>query len=71
MKEFLSQMIGREVDIVCVGAASLRGKITEVEDGVLHLKDDADNVCHLAIDKIVAVWEKHDKNRQPGFVFKS
>jgi hypothetical protein len=71
MKQFLSSLIGREVDVVCVGAASLRGKITKVDEGVLHLKDDADNICYLAIDKIVAVWEKHDKNRQPGFVFKT
>ena len=30
-----------------------------------------DNDCYVAIDKIVAVWEKRDKDRHPGFVFKS
>ena len=64
-------MIDREVDVVCAGASSLRGKIVKVEAGVLQLRDDGDNDCYIAIDKIVAVWEKRDKDRHPGFVFKS
>jgi hypothetical protein len=64
-------MIDREVDVVCAGASSLRGKIIKVEGGVLQLRDDGDNDCYIAIDKIVAVWEKRDKDRHPGFVFKS
>ena len=71
MKELLSRMVGREVDVVCAGTSSLRGTIVEVDDQILQLKDDEDNVCYLAVDKIVAVWEKRDKNRHPGFVFKS
>jgi small nuclear ribonucleoprotein (snRNP)-like protein len=71
MKELLSRMVGREVDVVCTGTSSLRGKIVEVDDDVLQLKDDEDNVCYVAIDKIVSVWEKRDKDRHPGFVFKS
>jgi hypothetical protein len=64
-------MIDREVDVVCAGASSLRGKIVKVEAGVLQLRDEGDNDCYVAIDKIVAVWEKRDKDRHPGFVFKS
>jgi hypothetical protein len=64
-------MIDREVDVVCAGASSLRGKIVKVEAGVLQLRDEGDNDCYIAIDKIVAVWEKRDKDRHPGFVFKS
>jgi preprotein translocase subunit YajC len=64
-------MVGREVDLICTGTSSLRGKIVEVDDDVLQLKDDEENVCYVAVDKIVAVWEKRDKNRHPGFVFKS
>lgn len=64
-------MIDREVDVVCTGTSSLRGKIVRVEEGVLQLKDENDNVGYVAIDKIVAVWEKRDKDRHPGFVFKS
>ncbi|HWP54414.1 MAG TPA: MM0924 family protein [Pyrinomonadaceae bacterium] len=71
MHELLSKMIDREVDVVCAGASSLRGKIVKVEAGVLQLRDEGDNDCYVAIDKIVAVWEKRDKDRHPGFVFKA
>jgi hypothetical protein len=71
MHELLSRLIDHEVDIVCTGTSSLRGRIVQVEEGVVQLKDDAENVCYVAIDKIVAVWEKRDKDRHPGFVFKS
>ena len=71
MHELLSRLIDQDVDIVCTGASSLRGKIITVEGGVLKLKDDADNVCYVAIDKIVAVWEKRDKDRHPGFIPKN
>lgn len=64
-------MIGLEVDVVCNGTSSLRGRIVKVEDGVVQLQDENDNVCYVAIDKIVAVWEKRDRDRHPGFVFKS
>ena len=49
----------------------MRGRIVKVEDGVVQLQDENDNVCYVAIDKIVAVWEKRDRDRHPGFVFKS
>jgi hypothetical protein len=71
MQELLSKMVGRKIDIRCAGASSLRGEVVKVDGSVLHLKDDDDQVCYVAIDKIVAVWEKRDKERQPGFVFKS
>jgi hypothetical protein len=71
MQETLSKLIDKEIDIVCTGAASLRGKVTRVADGVLELKDEQGEVCHVAIDKIVVVWEKRDKDRHPGFIFKS
>ena len=71
MRDLLSSLIDHEVDVVCTGTSSLRGRIIKVEEGVLQLKDDDDNVCYVAIDKITAVWEKRDKDRHPGFVFKS
>ena len=70
MQELLSTMIGREIDVVCTGASSLRGEVVKVESGGLQLKDNDDNTCYIAIDKIIAVWEKRDKDRHPGFVFK-
>ena len=71
MQELLSKMVGREIDVVCSGASSLRGEVMKVEGGVLQLKDHEDQICYVAVDKIIAVWEKYDKERQPGFVFKS
>ena len=71
MKDLLSKMIDKEVDVVCTGTSSLRGKVVKVDGNVLQLKDDEDNLCYVAIDKITAVWEKRDKDRHPGFVNKS
>jgi hypothetical protein len=71
MKELLTKLIDKEVDVVCAGASSLRGKVVKIDGEVLHLSDEDDNVCYVSIDKIVAVWEKRDKDRHPGFVFKN
>ena len=71
MKELLSKLIDKEVDVLCTGTSSLRGKIVKIDGDVLHLKDQDDNVCFVAIDKITAVWEKRDQDRHTGFVFKS
>ena len=71
MRDLLARLISKEVDVVCTGTSSLRGTIVKVDGDVLHLKDDEDNVCYVAIDKITAVWEKRDKDRHPGFIFKS
>jgi hypothetical protein len=71
MEQLLSRLIGKEIDVVCSGAASLRGECISVGGGVLQLKDHEGETCYVAVDKIVAVWEKRDKDRHPGFVFKS
>jgi len=71
MQELLSKLIGNEIDVVCAGSSSLRGKVTKVEGGVLELRDEDGDACYVAIEKIVAVWEKRDRDRHPGFVFKS
>ena len=71
MKELLSKLIGKEVDVVCAGASSLRGKVVKIDGEVLHLHDDDNNVCYISIDKIVVVWERRDKDRHSGFVFNS
>jgi hypothetical protein len=68
MNEFLSRMIGRKIDIFCGGASSLRGEVLKVEGGVLHLKDDEDLTCFVAIDKIAVVWEARDQEHRAGFV---
>lgn len=71
MEQLLAKLIGREIDVVCSGASSLRGQCVGVEAGVLQLKDEDGETCYIAVDKIVAVWEKKDKGRHPGFVFKN
>ena len=70
MQELLSKLIGREIDVVCAGAFSLRGECMKVESGILQLKDHGGEICYIAVDKIVAVWEKRERERHPGFVFK-
>ena len=71
MEQILSKLMGREIDVVCSGASSLRGQCVRVEGGVLELKDHEGETCFIAIDKIVAVWKKKERDRRPGFVFKS
>ena len=71
MRDLLSKLIDKEVDVLCTGTSSLRGRIVKIDGDVLHLKDQDDNVCFVAIDKITAVWEKRDKDRHPGFIFKN
>jgi preprotein translocase subunit YajC len=64
-------MIGQTIDILCSGASGLRGEVIKVDNEILQLKDEEDQICYVAIDKIVAVWEKRDKERHSGFVFKT
>jgi hypothetical protein len=71
MEEFLKTLTGRRIDVFCGATSSMRGEVIKVEGGVLHLKDDDGETCYIAIEKIIAVWEKRDKERQSGFVYKS
>ena len=71
MKEFLSKMMGRKVDVFCGGAASLRGEIVKVDNGVLHLKDDDGQICYVAIEKIAVVWEAREDEKRAGFFVNS
>jgi hypothetical protein len=68
MQEFLSKMIGRRLDLFCLGALSLRGELLEVEGGLLYLKDEEERVCYVALDKVVAVWEATEEEHRAGFV---
>ena len=71
MEEFLKTLIGRRIDVFCGATSSLRGDVAKVENGVLNLKDDDGEVCYVAVEKIIAIWEKHDKERHSGFVTRS
>ena len=71
MEEFLKTLTGRGVDVFCGATSSMRGEVAKVENGVLHLQDEDGDICYIAIEKIIAVWEKHDKERHSGFVTRS
>lgn len=68
MEDFLKTLMGRRIDVFCGATSSMRGVVARVENGVLHLKDDAGETCYVAIEKIIAVWEKRDKERHSGFL---
>jgi hypothetical protein len=67
MREFLAELIGKKVDLLCLGMANLRGEVVRVDGHVLHLKDGDGRIGYVAIDKIVAVWEAQDNEHRAGF----
>ncbi|HKC62484.1 MAG TPA: MM0924 family protein [Pyrinomonadaceae bacterium] len=71
MKEFLSKMVGRKVDVFCGGAASLRGEIVKVDGGVLYLKDEEGQMFYVAVEKIAVVWEAREDEKRAGFFVNS
>jgi hypothetical protein len=68
MKDLLAKLIGKKIDLYCGGASSLRGEVLSVESGVVHLRDDEDKSCYVAVDKIIVVWEARDDEHRAGFV---
>jgi hypothetical protein len=68
MQELLAKMIGRKMDVFCCGAASLSGEVVKVEGGVLHLKDEEQQMCYVAIEKIAVVWESREDGKRAGFI---
>ena len=67
MEDFLKTLLGRRIDVFCGATSSMRGEVAQVQSGVLHLKDNDGETCYIAIEKIIAVWEKRDKERHSGF----
>lgn len=68
MQEFLNRMVGRKLDVYCGGSSSLRGEVIQVDQSVLHLRDDDQKMCFVAIEKIIVVWEARDDDHRAGFV---
>lgn len=68
MQKFLSKMIGKRIEVRCGISTTLRGEVISVEDGVLKLKDSDEEMCFVATDKIVVVWEASDDEHRAGFV---
>jgi hypothetical protein len=68
MLEFLNRMVGRKLDVYCGGSSSLSGEVIKVDHGVVHLRDDDQKMCYVAIEKIIVVWEARDDEHRAGFV---
>jgi hypothetical protein len=68
MEELVKRFIGKKIDVSCGTNAFLRGEVVEVENGVLHLKDDDDKAAFISIDKISTIYECSDAASRPGFI---
>ena len=68
MLELLTKMIGRRLDVYCGGGSALRGEVLQVEGEVLCLKDDEEQLCYVAVGKIICVWESREREHNAGFV---
>jgi hypothetical protein len=68
MEEFLTQMMGKRIDVSCGTTAVVRGDVVAVKDGVLYLRDEDERVAYVAVEKIGIVWEVKEHLSRPGFV---
>ena len=67
MEEFLTQMMGKKVDVSCGTGASVRGEVINVKGGILYLRDE-EKVAYVAVEKIAVVWEVKEHEIRTGFV---
>jgi uncharacterized 2Fe-2S/4Fe-4S cluster protein (DUF4445 family) len=68
MREILSKLVGKKIDLFCGGRSSLRGKLVKVDEGVAHMVDEDDKMFYVAVDRIVVVSESHVDEQRAGFV---
>lgn len=68
MEDFLTQMMGKRIDISCGTTAVVRGDVVAVKDGVLYLRDEDERAAYVAIEKVAVVWEVKEHGSRPGFV---
>ncbi|HYH84067.1 MAG TPA: MM0924 family protein [Pyrinomonadaceae bacterium] len=68
MRELLTKMVGKKIDLFCGGTSSLRGKVVKVEDGVVHLVDEDDQMFYVAIERVIALSESRSGEQRAGFV---
>ena len=67
MEEFLTQLMGKKVDVSCGTGAAVRGEVVNVKDGILYLRDE-EKVAYVAVEKVAVVWEVKDHEVRTGFV---
>jgi hypothetical protein len=68
MEELLKQLRGKKIDVTCGTNAMFTGDVIDVKSGVLYLRDEADKVAYVAIDKIAVIYEIKDQHLRPGFI---
>jgi hypothetical protein len=68
MREILSKLVGKKVDIFCGGTSSLRGKLVKVEGDVAHMVDEDDQMFYVAIERIIVFSETRTGDQRAGFV---
>lgn len=68
MEEFLTQMMGKRIDVSCGATAVVRGDVVAVKDGVLYMRDENERVAYVAVEKVAVVWEVKEHLSRPGFV---
>ena len=61
MEEFLTQMMGKKVDVSCGTGATVRGDVVAVKAGVLYLRDEQERVAYIAVDSDRLCSRKIDK----------
>lgn len=68
MEEFLTQMMGKKIDVSCGASSTVRGDVVDVKKGILYLRDENERVAYVATEKITVVWEVKDQEVRTGFV---
>ena len=68
MREILSKLVGKKIDMFCGGRSSLRGKLVKVEGDVAHMVDDDDHMFYVAVERIIVVSETRSGEQRAGFV---
>jgi hypothetical protein len=68
MSDFLTQMMGKKLDISCGGTATVRGEVVDIKDGIVYLRDENERVAYVFIDKIAVIWEVKEIESRAGFV---
>jgi hypothetical protein len=68
MREILTKLVGKKVDIFCGGRSSLRGKLVKVEGDVAHMVDEDDQMFYVSIERIIVLSETRSGDQRAGFV---
>lgn len=68
MEEFLTQLMGKEIDVSCGTDAVVRGDVVDIKNGILYLRDEHERAMYVVIEKIAYVWEVKNQEPKAGFV---